>query len=75
MITGNTRYRISLFRKMIFQVEESYVDYYEGKLIPGVPPKPVMALRWRDATYHDITTLGWLADKVAGKNPPPPDQP
>lgn len=48
-LTGKTAYIISLFRKLILQVEESYYD--------SDPHDSQTRLRWRDATLRDVLEL------------------
>jgi hypothetical protein len=80
-LTGATRYRTGWFGRLILQVEERYVAYYEGR--PGFERRPdpnpirnpVHATKWRDASVSDFPMLEYLGAKARGENPPPPDWP
>lgn len=57
MLTGKTRYRSSMFGKLVLQVEEEYLDFH--------PLGTDTLLRWRDADFEDFQELE--AAKVRNK--------
>ena len=50
-LTGKKRYRVSIFGKVILQVETEIVEFNPGYHCPA---PDLIGTRWRDATSEDI---------------------
>ena len=66
MLTGNTRYRVGFFGRIIVQVEQRWW---------GMPPHSRVVgwnATWRDASPLDLADLEVPKTRTVPRNPPPP---
>lgn len=56
-LTGNIRYRATFRKKLVLQVEERVLQYFEGPLSPNTLRQPVYRNIWRDGKVEDFEVL------------------